>query len=231
MEMTEQRLIEVLFQISRSLVGKQTLDEILMQIVVRAADLIQSKVCSLHLLDVERGELVIRATQSLSAAYREKPPVRIGHSVVGRAVIEKRVIAVEDVIKEPDYGYPEIARREGLKSLLVVPLMIGDEVKGVLNCYTTQTRIFSEEEVLLMQIIANHAAIAIEHVRVVEEERQTRLALETRKSVETAKRLLMKRYQMAEDAAHRLLQKMSMEKNKPLKDIADAIILAADLQD
>lgn len=228
--MSEERLVSILFQISRSLVGKQSLDEILLQIVVRAADLIDSKICSLQLLSPDKKELAIRATQSLSTAYREKPPVRVERSVVGRAVLEKRVVAVENIGKEPGYGYPEIARREGLKSLLAVPLMVGDDVIGVLNCYTTQVRSFSEDEIRVMQIIANQAAIAIEHMRVIEEERQARLALDTRKAVEQAKRILMKRYQMTEDACHRLLQKMSMEKNKPVKEIADALVLAAELQ-
>ena len=227
--MNEDKSIKILFRISRALVGKQSLEEVLMQIVACAADLIDSKICSLLLLSPDKKELAIRATQSLSAAYRQKPPVRVEQSVTGRAVIEKRVIVVADVTKEPGFGYPEIAKREELKSLLVVPLMIGDEVIGGLNCYTTTLRNFSEEEIQLMQIIANYAAIAIEHMRVVQEESQARLALETRKSVDNAKRILVKRYKMTEEGCHRLLQKMSMERNKPLKEIADAIILSTDL--
>lgn len=221
--------IKVLFQISRALVGKQSLDEILQQIVIRTADLIESKICSLMLLDEKKENLVIRATQSLSGAYRGKPPIPIGQSISGRAVLMREVQQSEDVTNDPGYGFPEIARREGLKSLLSVPMMIEDEVVGVLNCYTDRKKVFSDDEIRLVQTIANHAAIAIEHMRMTVERQAAQAALETRKSVDQAKRVLMNRYQMTEESAHRMIQKMSMERNKPLREIADAIVVAAEL--
>ena len=221
--------IDVIYQISRALVGKQSLDEILQQIVIRTADLIDSKICSLMLLDDKKENLVIRSTQSLSAAYRSKPPIHVGQSISGKAVQTKKVYQVKNVTSDPLYGYPTIARQEGLKSLLSVPMMIGDEVIGVLNCYTAEERHFSVTEVQLVQTIANHAAIAIEHMRVVAEKTTIKAALDTRRSLDQAKRILIQRYRMSEEDAHHLLQKMSMERNKPLREISDAIILAAEL--
>lgn len=221
--------IRVLFQISRALLGKQSLDEILQQIVIRTADLIGSKICSLMLLDEKKEKLVIRATQSLSTAYRGKPAIPVGQSISGRAVLMRAVQQSEDVTVDPSYSFPEIAKREGLKSLLSVPMMIEDEVIGVLNCYTDEKKVFSRDEIRLVQTITNHAAIAIEHMRMVAEREAAKTALETRKSVDQAKRILMNRYQMTEEGAHRMIQKMSMERNKPLREIADAISVAADL--
>jgi GAF domain-containing protein len=228
--MQEKKQLEVLFQISRALVGKKSLGEILQQIVTMTADLADSKICSLMLLNKKKGELVIQATQSLSTAYREKPPIKVGQSVSGRVVAAMHPIQVADVTKDPRYGYPEIARQEGLRSLLSVPMMIGVNVIGVLNCYTGEERVFTRSEIQLIQTIANQAAIAIEHMRVVAEEAETRLALETKRSVDQAKRILMKRYKMGEEEVHRFIQKTSMDKNKPQKEIADAIILAAELE-
>lgn len=227
--MSTEKQIEVLFQISRALVGKQDLDEILHEIVIRTADLIDSKICSLMLLDEKKEHLVIRATQSLSATYRDKPPIRVGRSISGKVVQSKKVLQTEDVTTDPAYGYPAIAKQEGLRSLLSVPMMIADEVIGVLNCYTAEPRHFSPPEIQLVQTITNHAAIAIEHMRVVAEQMEAKAALETRKSADLAKRILMQRYRLTEEDAHRLLQKMSMERNKPLREISDALILAAEL--
>lgn len=228
--MQEKRQLEVLFQISRALVGKQSLEEVLQQIVTMTAELVDSKICSLMLLSDKKESLVIKATQSLSTAYRDKPPIKVGQSVSGKVVATKHAIQVADVTKDPAYGYPEIARQEGLRSLLSVPMMIGEKVIGVLNCYTGEERIFSKGEIQLVQTIANQAAIAIEHMRVVKEEAEARLALEAKKSVDQAKRILMKRYKMNEEEVHRFIQKTSMDKNKPQKEIADAIILAAELE-
>ena len=227
--MKEKRQLEVLYQISRALVGKQDLDAILQQVVSMTAELVGSKICSLMLINKKKDELVIKATQSLSTAYRDKPPTKIGQSVSGRVVEKKHAIQVLDVTKDPIYNYPEIARQEGLKSLLSVPLLLSDKVIGVLNCYTEEEKVFSKEEIQLIQTIANQVAIVIEHVRVVSEEAEIRLALETKKAIDGAKRVLMKRHKMSEEDAHRFIQKASMDKNKPQKEIADAVILSAEL--
>ncbi|MBI4432920.1 MAG: GAF and ANTAR domain-containing protein [Candidatus Omnitrophica bacterium] len=228
--MREKRQLEVLYQISRALVGKQDLEAILQQVVSMTAALIDSKTCSLMLLNAEKDKLVIKATQSLSVAYREKPPIEVGQSVSGKVLEKRQAIQVADVTKDPRYNYPKIAQQEGLKSLLSVPLMMADKAVGVLNCYTEEERVFSRDEIQLVQTVANQAAIMIEHVRLLNEEAESRLALETKKAIGEAKRLLMKKRGMTEEAAHRFIQKTSMERNKPLKEVADAILMAADLE-
>ena len=227
--MREKRQLEVLYQISRALVGKQDLDAILQQVVTMTAELVGSKICSLMLLNGKKNALVIKATQSLSTAYRDKPPIKVGQSVSGKVLEKKHAIQVADVTKDPRYGYPEIAKQEGLKSLLSVPLLLSDRVIGVLNCYTEKEKAFNKEEIQLVQTIANQAAIVIEHVRVVSEEAEARLALETKKAIDGAKRVLMKIRKMSEEEAHRFIQKSSMDRNKPQKEIAEAILIAAEL--
>ena len=228
--MREKRQLEVLYQISRALVGKQDLDAILQQVVGMTADLVGSKICSLMLLSAKKDELVLKATQSLSTAYKDKPPIRVSQSVGGKALEKRHPIQVADVTKDPSYGFPEIAKQEGLRSLLSVPLMLSDRVIGVLNCYTEEEKIFNKEEIQLAQTIANQMAVVIEHVRVVSEEAEARLALETKKAMDSAKRALMKRHRMTEEAAHRFIQKASMDKNKPQKEIAEAILISIELE-
>ena len=227
--MKEKKQLEILYQVSRALVGKQDLDAILQQVVSMTAGLVDSKICSLMLLNGKKDELVIKATQSLSTAYRDKPPIKVGQSVSGKVLEKKHAMQVEDVTESPLYHYPDIARQEGLKSLLSVPLLLSDKVIGVLNCYTEEAKTFSKEEIQLVQTIANQAAMAIEHMRLVSEEAQSRLALETKKAIDGAKRVLMKRHKMSEEDAHRFIQKASMDRNKPQKEIADAIVLSAEL--
>ena len=84
-------------------------------------------------------ELKIAATQSLSDEYKSKPPIQVKLSVSGRAIIEKKPIIVADVTKDPQYTYPDIAKKENLRSLLVVPMMMKDKPIGVINCYTDES--------------------------------------------------------------------------------------------
>jgi GAF domain-containing protein len=219
----------LLYEVSRAVVSSRYLEDILQIIVGLTADLMGSKVCSLMILDAQKQELTIQATQSLSFAYRNKPPLRVGESVSGRAVRTRQPIVVLDVRKEAGYKYPEIAKQEGLVSLVAVPMMVKDKVIGVLNCYTTEPRSFTQEEIQLLAAVSNQAALAIENTRLLTEKAAAVEQLETRKAVEKAKGVVMKRYRMDEEHAYRFLQKLSMDKRRTMKEVAESVLLTEDI--
>ncbi len=218
--------LETLSLISSTIVSSKFLDDILTQIVKLTADMFGSKICSIMLLDEKKNELIIKATQSLSEKYKTKPPVKVGSSISGLAVKEKKPIFVLDVKTDPRYMYPEIAKEEGLCSMLAVPMVIKDKVIGVLNIYTTTPHEFSSVEINILQTIANQAALAIENTRLLEELILTKDALETKKLVDRAKALLIKHRGFSEEQAHKFLQKKSMDLQKPIKEVARFIIVA-----
>ncbi|MBI2916116.1 MAG: GAF domain-containing protein [Elusimicrobia bacterium] len=222
--------IETLSQVSRLVAGKSYLDEILRLIVLITAESLGFKICSLMLLDEEKRELSIAATQSLSEDYRKKPPLKVSESLSGRAVLEKKPIAVLDIHKEREYQYPEIAKQEGLSSLLSVPMMIKDRCIGVLNCYTPEPHHFTEMEIKMLASVAHQAAIAIENTRLMEDALATKGELEARKLIEKAKGILMKEKKLSEEDAFREIRKTSMDKRKTMKEIAEAILLAGELK-
>ncbi len=220
---------DLLYEVSRAISSNRYLEEILLLVVGMTAELMGSKICSLMLLNEEKQELVIKATQSLSENYRTKPPIKVGESVIGRAVQQKQPITVRNVPHEKGYKYPEIAKTEGLRSLISVPMMIKNRVIGVLNCYTATEHEFTPDEVQLLVAVANQAAVAIENTNLLAEKIAAVEALETRKRVERAKGILMKRHQVNEAEAYRILQRQSMDKRHSLKEIADAIIVSEEI--
>lgn len=222
--------IEALARVSQSIAQGIYLREILQLIVTMTAEMMSSKICSLMLLDEKGKELRIEATQSLSEEYKSKPPVQLRASISGRAILEKKPIAVSDVTKDPQYGYPQIAKKESLRSLLVVPMLTKDRAIGVLNCYTTKVHSFTAEEIHLVQAVANQAAIAIEHTRAMEMAMQAQEALETRKVVERAKGILMRMQGLNEESAFRIIQRQAMDRRKSMKEVAEAIILSEEIQ-
>ena len=224
-----QRGVTLLYEVSRAVVSNRYLEEILSLVVGLTAEVIGSKICSLMLLDEGKQELVIKATQSLSETYRSKPPIKVGESVSGRAVQTRQPLTVLDVKTERGYKYPEIARQEGLTSLVAVPMRVKDRVMGVLNCYTTEEREFTPEEIQLLQGVANQAALAIDNTRLLAERVASQEALETRKKVERARGILMKRHCVDEAEAYRMIQKQSMDKRHSLKEIAEAVIVSEDI--
>ena len=224
------RNFSLLYEVSRVVVSGRYLEEILLLVVELTARLTGSKICSMMILDEEKHQLVIKATQSLSERYRTKPPIKVGESVSGRAVLYKKPITVLDVTRESSYKYPEIAKAEGLKSLVSVPMMIKNHVIGVLNCYTAEEREFSEEEVQILLGVANQAALAVENTKLLAEKVTAVENLETRKKVDRAKGILMNRQKISEADAFRKIQKQSMEKRRSLKEIAEAIIVSEEIE-
>jgi len=161
------RELSTLAEVSETVTSPLFLDDMLKLIVEMAAQVMQARLCSLMLLDEEQGELILHATQSYSSAYRGKPPLKLGEGIAGWVAQSGQPRVVEDVRREPDYRYADIARQEGLCSLLCVPLKVRDRVIGVLNFYTAVPHHFTKEEIAFFSTLANQTALAIENARLV----------------------------------------------------------------
>lgn len=222
--------IEALSKVASLIASGTYLDELLRLVVHVTAEVMNSKICSLMLLDQQSQELVVKATQSVSEAYNKKPNIKLGEGIAGIAAKENKTITVVDLAKEPRYLNREIARKEHLVSLACVPLAVKGRVIGVLNCYTSEKHEFSRPELHLLTALATQAAVAIENAELAVRAHSAEEALMTRKLVERAKEILAQEAHMPPFEAYRLIQKRSMDSRKSMRDIAEAIILAHELK-
>ncbi len=159
--------LTTLAEVSRTITSPLYLDQMLGLIVDMAARVMRARACSLMLLDETENVLVLRATQGLGPAYRDRPPLKPGEGIAGQVAETGEPIAVADIRTDPRCPHPEIARAEGLCSLLCVPLRVRDRTIGVFNCYTGEPHTFTSQEVDLFQTLANQTALAIENARLV----------------------------------------------------------------
>lgn len=217
--------LDVLGRVSSTIASDMYLEDILRIIVAMTAEVMGAKISSLMLLNDKGDQLKLVATQSLSKEYLNKPPVKVGQSISGKAVSEKKAITVLDVKKDPDYMFPVIAKKEGLCSMLAVPLIVKNKVIGVLNCYTSQRHRFTPGEIKLVSAVGNQAAIAILNKKLQEEKSSLEDKLKERKVIEKAKGLLMAEQKFSEEEAFSRIRKMSMDNRKSMRDVAEAIIL------
>ncbi len=227
---TKAAQFDALVKVSQSITSEHYLDEILNLIVVVTAEMLNSKICSIMLLDEKGAELAIKATQSLSDAYKKKPNIKVENSLSGSVIKSKKPATVYDVRNEERYAYRDLAIKEGLTSMVTVPMILKDKAIGVINVYTKQPHEFNDEEINVLQMVANQAAVAVENTKLMEEALKAKDALETRKLVERAKGVLMKMNNLSEDAAYKVIHKKSMDSCRSMKDIAESIMLMADLQ-
>ena len=225
-----ERDIEAISKVSQSITSNLYLEDILKLIVTVTAEIMDSKICSLMLIDEKTGKLVLKATQSMSEAYNLKPQLKIGQGIAGKVALENKPIAVFDISEEPEYVSKEIAAKVGLKSLLSVPLSVKGRVIGVLNNYTAEPHRVTNYEIAIMTTVANQAAIVIENAELMLKTKVIKEELETRKVVERAKGILMRDQGMSEEEAFRKIQKQSMNLRKSTREIAEAIILIENMK-
>ena len=229
---TYDKYIKAITRISKAITSDQYLEDILKLIVMVTAQVTGVEICSLWLIEEDEKckRARLKATQAIDPDYVKDRVLNMDEGVVGFIASRNRPLIVEDVLKEPRFKEKEMARKLSLVSMLGIPLQVKeDKVIGVLDCFTVEPHTFSETEVSLITTVANQAAIAIEHTdlmvrtKIIEEE------LETRKLVERAKEILMRRRNMNGEQAYRWIQKRSMDVRKSMRQIAEAILLSDEL--
>jgi len=162
------RRARALGEVSRAINSSLDPQEVLQTIVRQAAQVLAAKGASLRMLDMHGERLEERAAYGLSEAYVRKGPVDLEHSPVDRAVLEGREVFVSEADFEGELQYPAEARREGIRSILCVPLLIRGRPLGVLRVYSGARYEFSSSEREFLASLASQGAVAIENARLFE---------------------------------------------------------------
>jgi len=162
------QLFESLVSVGQVINSTINVDDALKVIAREATQLLSAKMTSLLLLDSTRQFLDLRASFGAGEAYLRKPRLNVEESLVGIVVRRKKPLAIENVQASSRYQNIELARREGLVSLLSVPLVYAGHAIGALNIYTGAPHSFSNEEMRIGSALAELSALAIEKARLYE---------------------------------------------------------------
>jgi len=222
--------IRALMEISRAITSDHYLEDILKLIVMVTAKVTNVEICSLWLIDEEEKTIRLKATQAIDQDYVKDRTLNMDEGVVGFVATNNTPLIVEDVLKEPRFKEKDMARKLNLVSMLSVPLQVRDEkVIGVLNCFTSARHMFSETEVNVIRTVANQAAVAILNTELMVQTKVIQEELKTRKLVDRAKEVIMRRRNMEVNEAFRWIQKRSMDSRKSIREVAEAILLSEEL--
>ena len=223
------KYLDTISKISNAITSDLYLEDILKLIVTLTANTMNAKICSLWLLDSQTNELKIRATQAMSKDYLKERSLKVGEGIVGWVAKYRKPRIVFDVVREEEYKEKELAKKEGLVSMLSVPMIVKNKLIGVINLYTTFHYNFKDTEVELLSTIANQAAVAIENTELLVKTKIIQEELEARKKIERAKGILMKEKNLSEEEAYNLIRKVSMNKRISMREIAESIILSREI--
>lgn len=169
-----ERELSSLYATARSLTALGELDAVLDSIVREAHELIGTDFTYLSLLG-PAGQLTMKASQGTISSAFNKASVPSGTGVGGRVIATGAPAWVSNYLKTQDVPhdrtFDDLVVPEGMVALLGVPLLVGEEVIGVLFAADRTERPFENEEVALLSAFADHAAIALNNARLYDESR------------------------------------------------------------
>ncbi|MCB5180683.1 helix-turn-helix domain-containing protein [Streptomyces antimicrobicus] len=167
--------LEALFDTAGDLAALRDLDSVLRAIVRRARKLLHSDVAYLTLHDPAAGDTYMRVTDGSTSAAFQQLRLAMGDGLGGLVAQTARPYASADYRTDTRFRHvPAIDQgvaEEGLRGILGVPLAVGNRVIGVLFAADRSPRGFAPEAIALLASLADHAAIAIDSARRLEETR------------------------------------------------------------
>jgi len=156
-----QRELEIFSEIIRAINGSVSQQGVFDEMMARVVSDLGYKAATLRLLDEEQQALELKAWSGLSQTYLSKGAVEVARSGIDRTVLTGRIVTIPDVRKQSGFQYSEAAEREGLASLLAVPLTLYGSAIGVLHVYTAEPHEFSPHEQTFIAGVASLGAQAI----------------------------------------------------------------------
>ena len=154
---------ESIYQIASILNSERNPRALLHSIVESVAEAIGARACSLMLLTAEKDVLLHTVAYGLSEWYLRKGPVTVTKII--SEVLEGKPVAVLDATTDERVVYREQAKKEGVASMLSVPMRLRGEVIGVLRVYTAELYRFTRDDIHFVETIANLGAVALENLR------------------------------------------------------------------
>lgn len=229
--------VSLLHRISNIVASELSLDEMLGEIVGLTVQATGCDACLVYLLEKETGDIVLRASQLPHAADLGTLRMQMGEGVTGWVAEHKSVVALpENSFADARFKLQQSLIEDTYEAFLSVPLVSGGDLIGVINVHHREKHRHTADEISLLTFIGEQmggavmkASLAQQNERLMEETLEMKRQLETRKLVERAKGILQQRHQLSEEEAYLRLRNESRRLRRPMRDLAEAIIMAEEL--
>ena len=207
-----------------------SLEKMLEELVGLIVSVTSCDACLVYLLEENAGEIVLCASQLPHATEIGQIRMKIGEGVAGWVAKNRAVVALSSSASaDPRFKSFSSLPEDEYEAFLSVPLISGGDAIGVINIHHKKRREHSREEVALAGYVAEQMGGAISKARLKDENARLVAELESRKMIERAKGILQQRDGLSEEDAYLHLRSESRRLRRPMKDLAEAVILAEEL--
>jgi uroporphyrinogen-III synthase len=229
--------VAVLHRISRIISSERSLDEMLGEIVGLAARVTSCDACLVYLVDGESDEFVLRASLVPHTKDVGHLRMKMGEGVTGWVAEHQSPVQLgANAAADSRFKIFPALVEDTYEAFLSVPVVSAGKTIGVINVHHRELHPHTAEEVSTIQFIGQQMGAAIgkslleeANARLTEEAAEAKRQLETRKVVERAKGILQQRQGVTEEEAYLRMRNESRRLRKPMKELAEAIILAEEL--
>ena len=161
MQNTEKKYYKLLKDFSNTINLSLNDTEVLKMMVENFQKALNVKACTIYLLSRDLKSLKLRASCGLSDAYLNKGPLDTDKSIA--ETLSGKTVMIDDVTKDPRIQYPKEAKKEGIASILSVPITVMGKTIGVLRIYTSKPYKFSEDEREFISDLTDMGSVAIDN--------------------------------------------------------------------
>lgn len=165
---TEEILDRIFFIIEKIIVF-EGLDDVFEHILRTSVMLTKAEAATIRIFDINTGKLKIVRGFGVSSGFLSQPPIRLGEGITGRVVLEGKPFSTDDVMKVPHCVHKELAKLEGIRAMMSVPLKTREGTIGCITVYRKKAESFAEHDLLLLSIFASEVVEAVEKTRLIEE--------------------------------------------------------------
>jgi uroporphyrinogen-III synthase len=221
--------VDVLHEISAQLGSGNEFHAVLKRIVDFASELVNCDSCLIYVL--EGDELVLRASKNPHPEVVDRLKLRVGEGITGWVAEHREPVAIpEKAAHDRRFQFFHELPEDSYEAFLSVPLMCRGRVVGVVNLQHRQHHVYRRREIRMISAIGFLVGAEIELARLQEANSTLAEQLQTRKIVERAKGILQRDLGLNEEQAYLAIQRQSRQKRKPMREIAEAIVLSDDVR-
>jgi uroporphyrinogen-III synthase len=205
----------------------------LLDVLGRVLDFVSliAKFDSCFVYVLEGNELLLRASRNSHSEVLDSVRLPFGHGITGWAAQHRRPVAVErNAFDDPRFQTFHQLPEDRFEAFLSVPILSRGKVVGVINVQQRAPYIFSQREIRLIATAGFLVGAEIEMARLENANSQLSEKLNTRKTVERAKGILQRDLQLSEEKAYLTLQSQSRQRRKPMREVAEAIVLSDEIK-
>jgi GAF domain-containing protein len=174
---------ETLLKVTKAISHSKDPEEVVLMTVESIKTALNAKGCSLFLINRKNNELQLATAYGLSDEYINKGPVSALRSIAQS--LDEGPVAIYDVMDDPRIQYPNEAQKEGIASILSVPIVVGGNLIGAIRVYTSEPWEFTLEDVNFVQSLAQVAGMAINMARYTKGLKSSIDVLKTMREVQT----------------------------------------------